>query len=99
MASGEIKNYAMNYNTFEAAVDITSYTSTEYVAPNDGYVVIGTNTSSTIGIRVYSASNNNYFSSYSVNGNTIPCFVKRGMRIRVTDMAGNSYYARYYKLV
>ena len=92
-------NSAITKNNIEAAVDLTGYTNDKYTVPDDGYVTVGSNTSSTVAIRVYSGSNNNYFTLYACNGMSVPCFVRKGMKLMATDMTGNSYYARYFKLI
>lgn len=92
------KNSSLTANVFDGnGVNITSYTSTFYVAPNDGYLLVtpGTISGSSISASVYSANATNPTTDgkiqiYAVGGASNGIFVRKGAKLAVNVVAGNA---------
>lgn len=86
-------------NAYGNYVDLSSYTSDPYTCDSDGYLLMATNTTSTITVYVYGRIGNDYMSVSSVNGINTTVYVRKGMRLLVHDTTGTSTVARFYPLV
>lgn len=85
-------------NQYGSIVDISSYTEDTFTFPSDGYVILATNTESSLVVRFYSRIGSSYFSVSSLNGVNVPMFVKKGMRALVKSTSGTSFTVEYYPL-
>lgn len=85
---------ALDANNLDTAVNITSYTTTKYVAPSDGYLELAATASQSTRIRatIYGADGTNSI-ALSVTYNQINSFnsvyVKKGMKIAITTNENN----------
>lgn len=89
----------MDANNLGTSVNITSYTTTKYVAPSDGYLQLTATSSTNTRIRatVYGADEANGFGlSVTYNQtNSFNCvFIKKGMKIAITinENSGVAYF-------
>lgn len=87
-------------NIIGTTVNISSYTTTAYVVPSDGYVQLAATSTTTTRIRAVlygaDASNSISISAAYTLGNTFnSIFVRKGMRIKITDNTNNGlvYFA------
>lgn len=92
----------MNGNGFVNAVNLASYTNSNYTFPTDGYVVAGCGASSTAKsiVRIYDrTAGTNFVIGGWGNGTfmTHALFVKKGMQARVVTLE-NSGTAYFYSL-
>ena len=86
-------------NAYGNYVDLSSYTTDPYTCGSDGYLLMATNTMSTITVYVYGRIGNDYMSVSSINGINTTVYVRKGMRLLVHDTTGTSTVARFYPLV
>lgn len=88
----------MSKSSFGTGVDISSYTSTAYTCPSDGYVMVNT-TSPSISSWAQLGINDTIYHRCGSN-DLIPMFtsipVKKGMELKTS---GNNYQAVFYPLV
>lgn len=97
MATGAIDKAASTQNNLlnTDIVDLSSYTSTRYVFPGDGFIFINNNNTQTGSLVIYGAGQT---TGYIRMGNAVgyySCFVKKGMQCL---FSGSSNTARYVKL-
>ncbi len=91
-------NERIDANIFNGSgVEITSYTSSFYVAPSDGYLLVtaGTISGSSISAGVYSANATNIATDgkiliYGAGGASNGIFVRKGAKLAVNVVAGNA---------
>ena len=91
-------NANLSKNKLEGAVDISSYTSTFYTCPSDGYAYAqDNNNNTTIYIQIWSSDELNYTQIIVANGACQSVFVRKGMKLKVT-MVGGTGRTRFYPL-
>lgn len=90
-------------NNFSTAIDITSYTSTRYIFPSDGYLQVsaGMAGNTRAGVQVYSADDVASFTIGGYSNSTYPAwstYVRKGMKAK-TVYAQNGGKILFYPLV
>lgn len=99
MATSTIKMPDTNKNKLNNAVNITSYTSTDYVFPSDGYLVLNATSTTTTFIRGrIEAANDISFTfscSYHLGNSSNALYVKKGMEYRTMQNENNGVAAFY----
>ena len=82
----------MTNNNLDDYVYITSYTSTPYVFPKDGYVDLTCpdSTSSSIGVRIYGANDKYIYQGINGTYQYRLFFVRKGMKLQVMQKSGNA---------
>ena len=97
MATGTIKRAASAQNNLANAdiVDLSSYTSTSYVFPEDGFVYINNSSSQSGYLIIIGAGQTTGYIRLGNAPGYYSCFVKRGMKCQ---FSGSSNNARYIKL-
>lgn len=94
MATSTVKRHAKS-GCWDGAsgIDISGYTTTAYVCPNDGYVRV--TTQGEIVRLCTSSSGTTSFNLLEGNGRTVSAFVRAGAKVTVS---GGSSSARYYSI-
>ena len=99
----------MGANIISYSADITSYTSSKYTIPGDGYIVYsgGGTVNTGVVLRVYGPSDNDHYirlyliTTYVNLGPRVGTFVRKGMRVRVestTEIGISGGAVWYYQL-
>ena len=99
---GEISeiNSNLSHNLFGTAIDISSYTSTtQFVAPNDGYIIIASPLQANVNITLY--VNNTYFALIETTRQGYPnvnsVFVRKGMTAYITHSSTATGYSAVFR--
>ena len=96
MATGKCKNPATQNNLVNTdLVDLSSYTSTRYEFPEDGYIFINNNNTQSGNLVIYGAGQTTGYIRLGNAPGYYSCFVKKGMQCL---FSGSSNTARYAKL-
>ena len=90
MASGTIAQSLSQNNNLGTGVNLSSYTTTYYECPYDGYLQVTGGSSGDTLIRIYSKDNNNEVPVRAKgDGSTIiTVFVRKGMRLSRFSASG-----------
>mgnify|MGYP007057677843 CR=1 FL=1 len=97
MATGAIEKAASTQNNLlnTDIVDLSSYTSTRYVFPGDGFIFINNNNNQSGNFVIYGAGQTTGYIRLGNAPGYYSCFVKKGMQCLYS---GSSNTARYVKL-
>ena len=93
-------NSNLSHNLFGTAIDISSYTSTtQFVAPNDGYIIIASPLQANANITLY--VNNTYFALIETTRQGYPSinsvFVRKGMTAYITHGSTATGYSAVFR--
>lgn len=89
-------NSKITDNDLGTRINISTYTSTKYTIPSDGYVTCEANASgsSYARARIFNPDETRYFYLYAGSASTypaIPVFVKKGMKVKVDEVGNNGF--------
>lgn len=92
----------VNANENGSLVNLLSYTTSLYIFPSDGYVIL--DASQAVGnkllTRIYSSNGGVFnFGSYQTSGGWNALFVKKGMKVLVSQNVGTNNYANFMPLI
>jgi hypothetical protein len=92
-------NTSLSQNNLDSSLNITSYTSTPYVFPKDGYVDLHCpdGTSSSLAVRIFGANDTYLYQALNGTYQYRLFFVRKGMKLLVTQKSGNAQ-ALFYGL-
>lgn len=78
-------------------INITSYTSTEYTFPSDGYAYMScpSSTSSSIAVRIYGSNGKYLYLAFNGTYQYDMVFVKKGMKAKVVSQSNEGQLLFY----
>lgn len=94
----------LSKNNLDSAVNVTSYTNTNYICPSDGYIRAESEyPSGYIGVEVYGSTSaqdaNHAVKLASRNGLCTSTLIKKGMQIHVTGVTGTYSEALFIPII
>ena len=92
----------VNANENGSLVNLLSYTTSLYTFPSDGYVILDASqaTGNKLLTRIYSSNGGLFnFGSYQTSGGWNALFVKKGMKVQVSQNVGTNNYANFMPLI